>query len=141
MKSFGRGLLFVLALAYGSGQAFALDDELKVGQVIFQQQCAVCHGMIGEGDGLLAELFKNKPRALSQLSKENGGEYPFDLVYRTLKATDPDPAHGAPEMPVWGNYFKVEKALSDPSMDNVEAMIAIGRLLSVIYYIETLQKE
>ncbi len=141
MKRFTGGILFAMALTLGTGQALAIDDELKVGQLIFQQQCAVCHGMTGEGDGLIAGLFKKKPRALSQLSKENGGEYPFELVYRTLKATEADPAHGAPQMPVWGSYFMVEKALEDPSIDNTEAMIAIGRLLSVVYYIETLQEE
>jgi mono/diheme cytochrome c family protein len=141
MKRFIGGMLFLLTLALGAGQVLALDDELKLGQAIFQQYCAACHGATGEGDGPLANLFKVKPRALSQLSKENDGEYPFELVYRTLKATEPDPAHGAPAMPVWGNYFMVEQALSDPSIDNSKALIAVGRLLSVVYYIETLQEE
>ena len=138
---FCRGMLFSLFLGIGFGQAQALDEELKLGRAIFQQYCAACHGVMAEGDGPLANLFKVKPRALSLLSRENDGEYPLELVYQTLKVTKPDPAHGAPAMPVWGNYFMVEQALSDPSIDNSEALIAVGRLLSVVYYIETLQEE
>ena len=120
--------------------AYALDDELKIGQEIYQQNCALCHGPEGNGDGEIGLLFKLKPKALSQLSKENGGQYPFELVYQTLKATKPVQGHGT-AMPVWGSYFRVEKALNDPSMANDEAMIVVGRLLSLIYYIETLQEK
>ena len=132
-------VLFGLAVTHAH-PAYALDDELKVGQDIFQQNCAMCHGPEGNGDGEIAVLFKLKPKALSQLSKENGGEYPFELVYQTLKATKAVQGHGT-EMPVWGGYFQVERALNDPSMENDEAMAAIGRLLSVVYYIETLQEK
>ncbi|MEC9343282.1 MAG: cytochrome c [Pseudomonadota bacterium] len=133
-------MLFGLLLAH-SPLAHAMDEELAVGQRIFEQNCASCHGPAGDGDGEISVLFKEKPRALSQLAKENGGEYPFELVYQTLKATRPVQGHGVSAMPVWGNYFEVEKALGDRSMDDEAALIAVGKLLSVVYYIETLQDE
>lgn len=134
------GLLALFGLVLTSPlPAYALDDELKIGQEIFQQYCAICHGPEGNGDGEIGLLFKLKPKALSQLSKENGGEYPFEMVYQTLKATKPVQGHGT-GMPVWGGYFQVEKALNDPSMDDDDALAAIGKMLSVIYYIETLQE-
>ena len=127
-------------LGVGGKQALALDEELKIGKEIFQQRCASCHGVDGSGDGQIAGLFKVKPKKLSMLSKENGGEYPFDLVYRTLKATKDIQGHGQTAMPVWGDFFEVERALDDPEMDIEDAYAAVGKLLSVIYYIETLQE-
>ena len=130
----------LLGLAMGSipNYGHALDDELKAGQEIFEGHCAVCHGIAGNGDGDIAELFKVKPKALSQLSKENGGEFPFERIYQTLKATKDVKGHGRTAMPVWGDYFRVE-VLDDPSVDEDESFAALGKMLSVIYYIETLQ--
>jgi len=129
-----------LAMASIPSYGLALDDELKAGQEIFEGHCAVCHGKTGNGDGDIAELFKVKPKALSQLSKENGGEFPFERIYQTLKATKEVKGHGRTAMPVWGDYFRVE-VLDDRSVDEEEAFVALGKMLSVIYYIETLQTE
>ena len=131
----------ILVLALTSGPALALDDELKVGEQIYGQFCAVCHGEAGKGDGMMSDLFKVKPRDLSKLTAENGGEYPFELVYGTLKATEKVPGHGATAMPVWGDFFMVERALEDKSMKDDAAYAAIGKMLSVVYYIETLQEK
>lgn len=132
--------LFILCFISSPIHGYALDDELKVGHEIFLQQCAGCHGPEGKGDGEIAELFKEKPKALSKLSSENGGEYPFELVYQTLKATEQVKGHGPTAMPIWGYYFNVE-VLDDPEVDEKEAFITLGKMLSVIYYIETLQEE
>lgn len=120
--------------------ANALDDELKLGKVVFQELCASCHGEQGNGDGVIADLFKVKPKAISQLSKENGGVYPFERVYQTLKATQKVKGHGDTAMPLWGDYFQVG-VLDDPTADETQSFIALGKLLSVIYYIETLQEK
>ncbi len=129
-----------LGCALAPASANALDDELKLGQTVFQELCASCHGEQGNGDGVIADLFKVKPKALSQLSKENGGVYPFELVYQTLKATRKTKAHGDTAMPVWGDYFQVG-VLDDPTADETQSFIALGKLLSVIYYVETLQEK
>ena len=131
--------LFTLALA--NQPAFALDDELKVGQQIYERRCAACHGETGKGDGIMSDLFKVRPTVLSQLSKENDGEYPFERVYQTLKATEELPGHGPTAMPVWGDFFMVEHALRDTVMSEAEAYAVIGKMLSLVYYIETLQEE
>ena len=140
-----NSLIVAISIAIASQllpiQAHALDDELKVGQAIFLVKCASCHGAEGKGDGEIADLFKVRPRSLSQLSRENGGEFPFDLVYQTLKATSKVKGHGETAMPVWGDYFMAEEVLDDPDIDERESFIALGRMLSVVYYIETLQEE
>ncbi len=134
--------IVLVGLAIGGipDHGYALDDELKAGQEIFEGNCAVCHGITGNGDGDIADLFKVRPKALSQLSKENGGEFPFERIYQTLKATKEVKGHGRTAMPVWGDYFRVE-VLDDPNVDEEESFIALGKMLSVIYYIETLQTE
>ena len=140
-KSVFAFVFVALVFLFSPHQAIALDDELKIGRAIFVQMCSNCHGMEGDGDGEIADLFKVKPRALSQLSKDNGGEYPFDLVYRTLKATSKVKGHGDTAMPIWGDFFMAEEILNDPSIDEKESFIILGKMLSVIYYIETLQEE
>lgn len=139
-KNLTTAMLFTLSFIMSPVQSYALDDELKVGQDIFLQQCAGCHGPQGNGDGEIAELFKVKPGALSKLSSENGGEFPFELVYQTLKATEKVKGHGQTAMPIWGYYFNVE-VLTDPGVEEREAFITLGKMLSVIYYIETLQEK
>jgi hypothetical protein len=43
----------------------AMDEEfIKRGQIIFNRTCAVCHGMIGDGSGLVGKRLLVKPTSL-----------------------------------------------------------------------------
>ncbi len=48
----------------------------------FRNSCASCHGVDGKGAGFLTRLFRGiDPGDLSQLAKNNDGDFPFDRVF------------------------------------------------------------
>jgi len=68
--------LAFIALA-GPGNAQKVD----FGAAAFMENCAVCHGPMGAGDGPVAELFASTPMNLQLLAENNGGAFPFSEVY------------------------------------------------------------
>lgn len=138
-----KSIFFVAASAVTSlalgGQATAQDLEL--GREIYNDRCAVCHGETGAGDGMVGELFAQKPGDLRMLAKENGGVYPIGEVYQSIDGRRDIAGHGRSEMPVWGTYFMVE-AIEDPTINEKNSrMVTEGRILSVVYYLQSIQAE
>lgn len=119
----------------------ASAQEMSRGQEIYMERCAACHGAEGKGDGLVGELFRQKPKDLALLAKENGGTFPTDRVYQSIDGRARIAAHGDTNMPVWGEYFMVE-ALADQRIDPKAARdVVAGRIYAVIHYLETLQSK
>jgi hypothetical protein len=48
----------------------------------FDTLCAPCHGTTGTGEG--RDLTEANPPNITQLSRRNGGKFPFDEVYRNV---------------------------------------------------------
>lgn len=115
-------------------------EPLYYGGVLFKENCAVCHGETGAGDGLVAELFRQRPKDLRGLAKENGGVFPFDEVYAAIDGRTPIAGHGESQMPVWGNVLLAE-ALPKTVHPGIEAEeIVEGRILMLVYHIQGLQE-
>lgn len=126
--------LYLLVPSWGLAQ-----DEL-IGKMIYDDRCAVCHGEGGAGDGLVAELFDQKPKNLSNLASLNNGVFPFESVYQGIDGRREVRAHGYSRMPIWGDFF-MEQALTDKGHHPRDARaMAEGRILAVVYYLQTLQK-
>ena len=68
----------------------------------------MCHGTQARGDGWLAEFLIQRPPALTQLKKNNGGNFPRELVARAIDGRTAIRLHGPSEMPVWGTIYKSE---------------------------------
>ncbi len=91
--------------------AVAVPDDLseatsmRRGQQIYLAQCAVCHGIQGDGDGFLAAGFDVKPRDFT------GGIYKFRSTgngdYPLLKDIERVVRDGVPgtTMPAWGQFL------------------------------------
>ncbi|WP_294613138.1 c-type cytochrome [Roseovarius sp.] len=135
----GAALSAILATATGG-----LAQDV-IGKDEFQQRCAACHGMDGRGDGVVAGLFATPPKNLTGLSKANAGVFPRERVYNSITGTHKIAGHGSSKMPLWGRYFTDEvrrKGLADPTpMQKAESDIVRGRILSLVYYIESIQAE
>lgn len=128
-----HGLAALAALALSSGVALAQDP----GEVEYMQACAACHGETGVGDGPLAELMTVPMPNLTQLSAANEGEFPMLSVIQIIDGRTGVRGHGYP-MPVWGDRFKAEAA---PGAGEYGAeLIVRGRVLSIAYYLESLQQ-
>ena len=124
--------------------ASAVAQE-QIGKQEFDQRCAVCHGADGRGDGPMAESFTTMPANLTVLSKNNGGVYPFSQVYEAIDGRRKIAAHGTSQMPLWGRYFMDtvrQEGMQDPTpLEEQESKIVQGRILSLVYYLYTLQAE
>src|SRR6202795_4484808 len=76
------------------------------GAKIFRHYCATCHGTDGRGHGPASVALKHAVPDLTQISKRNGGTFPFKLVKEVISGKDSKPlAHGNREMPIWGPIF------------------------------------
>ena len=102
------------------------------GGELYRTYCATCHGTAAKGDGPLASSMRRRPADLTEIAKRNGGEYPTELVFRTIDGRKPVRGHGGPDMPVWGDAF--ERSRDGGDTERVRKMIQ-----SLVDYLETIQ--
>lgn len=117
------------------------DPTVTLGKMEFQNHCAVCHGLDGKGDGPMAGLLNQPPADLTQIAKNNDGKFPVLDVYQAIDGRRGLRAHGTTDMPIWGNRYRVmaEESLV-PHEINYEQVVH-GRILSLVYYIQSLQAD
>lgn len=99
-----RGLLGGALLAVMIGLPGAAQD-LSEGERLFQHRCASCHGLDADGAGPMAPVLLLQPTDLTQLRRENDGEFPLARVIWRIDGRDPLVSHGSP-MPVYGDFFE-----------------------------------
>lgn len=98
------------------GQERAPDTAAAVdGQRYFRTYCSSCHGRSATGDGPLAKDLKVAPADLTKLSERNGGEFPFEMVIRTIDHGRSVRGHGTQDMPAWGDAFQMTSESKDQS--------------------------
>lgn len=115
-----------------AAQAETEMRQRVTGGEVFRTYCATCHGPSGRGDGPLASSMRRRPADLAEIAKRNGGEYPSEIVFRTIDGKTPVRGHGGPDMPVWGDAFA-------RSHDGGDASIVKERIDSLVDFIRTLQ--
>ena len=129
------GLIFLLSLP----SPLVTAQEMEViagGELEYQNHCAVCHGVDAKGEGFMSKFLTLKPADLTQLSRRNGGKFPFWQVYRTIDGRDEVRAHGLSQMPVCGPRFRAESGGNDPGAKAQSA----GRVLSLVFYLQHVQE-
>lgn len=108
----------------------------------FMNNCAVCHGQSGKGDGRMAEVLKVAPSDLTVLSEKNGGIFPYDRVYAVIDGREAVKGHGDRNMPIWGKAFIDKMAESSEyyfhGTDDVEVYTR-ARILRLIDYLSRIQ--
>ena len=128
------------ALLFSGLTGLAIAEE-SIGQQEYNASCAVCHGVDGKGDGAFGEFLKSGAPSLTTLSKNNGGVFPFEKVYKVIDGRTAK-GHGTREMPVWGAAYTAEsvKARGPFFGEWYGEEIARGRILALIDYISSLQE-
>jgi len=104
-------------------------DTQNLGKLDYMNNCAVCHGTEGKGDGPFVEQLTKRPYNLTLLSKKNGGSFPETAVYNIIDGRRTADFHGQ-EMPVWGERFSDIEG-------NEEAIDK--RISEIIIYLESIQ--
>ena len=140
MKSFFLKIITIIVSATFMGSAFAQAKGQKVdfGKREFEANCASCHGVSGKGDGPLREWLTKSPPDLTMETKNNGGVFPMERLYKVIEGAEAT-AHGGRDMPVWGRDYKIQAA--EYYMDvpyDPEAYVR-ARMLSLLEYINRLQ--
>jgi len=128
---------FILVPSVASAQ------QINIGQLEYESNCAVCHGVSGKGDGPLAGMITEMVSDLTTLAENNDGVFPFNAVYETIDGRRMVTAHGTRDMPAWGYEYN-DKAV-DYYTDyrapyDVESFIR-GRVLALTTYIYELQAD
>lgn len=124
-------LLMAPAMAAAQEPAAAAVQSTP-GAEVYRTYCVACHGDAARGDGPLAASMSRKPANLTEIAKRNGGEFPSDLVFRTIDGRQPVRGHGGPDMPAWGDAFVRSREAGDA--ERVHKVIQ-----SLVDYIESLQ--
>jgi mono/diheme cytochrome c family protein len=106
------------------------------GEALYRRYCASCHGLNGEGDGVVAEVMTLTPTNLTTLAQKAGGKYDLRQTMSAIDGGRTIRAHGESAMPVWGEVF--EEELKDAAHAKRTALLQVR---AIAEYIRTLQKE
>lgn len=123
------GVIGVSIGLLGMGEALAQDKFF--GEYEYQTSCAVCHGVNARGDGPMAGQVSPKPADLTVLSKNNGGVFPYERVFKMIDGRGALAAHGSGQMPIWGDRYSLE----------VKQPIVRARILELVYYLRDIQTQ
>lgn len=127
-----RAVLTLLTFCAGTALADAYD-----GGELYAMNCANCHGVYGEGDGIVTPDLSTVMLDLRYLSERNGGAFPTDFVTDIVDGREVRAAHGPAGMPVWGAEFTKGEGLGEAAQARVtEKIAAIVRFLESIQIIE-----
>jgi mono/diheme cytochrome c family protein len=137
--SYRRALLTLLFLAGGTGLSLAQEEQILArGQFHYQRYCSVCHGEQGKGQGPLAEYLKLTPADLTQISKQNGGQFPFWRVYRIIDGREEVRGHGTRAMPLWGDEIRTDEHQALPQFQDD---LVAGRIWQMLVYLASIQEK
>lgn len=131
-----KRLMTFLAIILAATTFGAMAED-NTGEYEYMVACANCHGDGGHGDGPLAGLLTVEVPDLTQISANHDGVFPFLDTMMIVDGRTGVRGHGS-NMPVWGDRFERD-ALKDVGVYGAE-LIARGRLMSLVEYLEAIQQ-
>ncbi|MDU8912819.1 cytochrome c [Aestuariicoccus sp. MJ-SS9] len=128
-----RHLAILLAAAVA---ACAPVPETDLGARFFAENCALCHGRAGQGDGTLAEDLPVAVPDLTTLAARNGGDFPEAAVMAQIHGYPG--RHHSSVMPEFGPRMAGRVAeWTAPSGKVIATPVA---LLELVDYLKTIQR-
>lgn len=130
----------IVGVGLVTASALAIAAE-NLGKQEYDNNCAVCHGTSGKGNGPYAGIINAHIPDLTTLQKQNKGVFPFNHVYEVIDGRAAVKAHGPRDMPIWGNEYneKAAKYYGDFYRPYDAEGFVRGRVLALINYIYSLQ--
>ena len=126
-------LAAALPLVLASGVTLAASEVNEMQREDFFAYCASCHGPSGHGDGPVAVELKKRPADLTQLAKNNNGNFPYTRVRAVIDGRGQALGiHGPADMPVWGERFRQE-GKNDTQVR--------GKILNIVDYLVSIQEK
>ncbi len=141
------GMTLSLALILFMSSNVSAEED-TIGADEYRMSCLSCHGVGGHGDGPVAKYLNVKPADLTQLSKKSHsqypnlkpGEFPFLKVYQMIDGRADVTVHGDRAMPIWGNRYLAQEGKSPRGYEGEYEKVVRGRILELVYYIQSLQE-
>ena len=124
------GLLLAAASSAGASD-LTQATHVAQGRAIYQQYCASCHGVKGEGNGPMARVLNSPPTNLRLLSERYGNPLPAKAIAQYIDGRVDVKAHGPRDMPVWGKRFY---PVARGSESEIKAMI-----FDLVAYLQSIQ--
>lgn len=141
MKRVTVGMALLWAAMIGTPANGLAKDKVDVGKREYEANCAVCHGIKGEGDGPYTGLTEQRALNLTLLAKNNGGVFPLAWVYEVIEGERDVQAHGPRDMPIWGWEYKIELAERYGGIPFDAEFYVRARILALAEYIYRLQQK
>jgi mono/diheme cytochrome c family protein len=126
-------LFFVFSLAARAEES----STAQRGHNLYEQYCMDCHGMKGQGDGVLAEDLKVAPADLTTIALRRKGVFPDPEIREIIDGRRRVRAHGPLNMPLWGRAFGMGVA-SAGGQTEAETRDKINGLVD---YLKSIQKK
>jgi hypothetical protein len=112
-------------------------NQAVVGKGEYLTNCASCHGTTGTGGGPVAASLNIKVTDLTQLAKNNAGEFPSARVYTVIDGRDEVQGHGSRDMPVWGDDYLAKTSRDEPIANREESVSK--RIHALVDYLKAIQ--
>lgn len=121
---------------------FTFAADTSIGRHEYEQNCAICHGVAGDGKGWLSENLKRPVPSLRTLKKANAGSFPVEQVYRLIDGRNEIAEHGPRQMPFWGQAYstRTQRGLGPNHEAVIDDEIVRAKILALIEYISQLQE-
>ncbi|TCS61857.1 c-type cytochrome [Primorskyibacter sedentarius] len=133
----GRAIVagFIAAL----GVAGCMTAEMPVasdGRALFVENCAVCHGNDGRGNGPMARAMTKAPKDLTLIEVRNGGSFPRAKVLSTI---DGYTRLDMPNMPEFGALLEGDEIPFDSGDGKMTP--TPRKLVALVEYLESIQAQ
>jgi mono/diheme cytochrome c family protein len=137
MRWMASGLGLAVAVGLRSFAAAGPDPPPEpratpVGEGLYREHCASCHGLSGKGDGLKSTRTEVAPPDLTRIARRNRGKFPFDRVVRIVDGREIVKGHGGAGMPIWADAL----LRADERYDQARVK---ERIREIVRYLESIQ--
>jgi mono/diheme cytochrome c family protein len=112
------------------------QTRVDFGKREYDNNCAVCHGKAGKGDGPYVDLLKRTAPDLTVMARRNGGIFPVAYAYEVIDGSAGS-GHGTRDMPVWGQDYLVQA--ESVTETYYAATYVRSRILALVEYLNRIQ--
>ena len=106
------------------------------GRAIYLENCSVCHGVLGRGDGAMAGDLSKAPADLTTIALRSGGSFPRAAILSTIDGYAKS-GRGTHAMPEFGAVLEGDLIPFD-SGDGIQTPTP-RRLVALVEYLESIQ--
>ena len=133
-----KTLIVPLALVALAACKPAEMPQPRDGRALYDANCAICHGVSGQGDGPAASGLDPQPADLTSITRRSGGDFPVAQVLSTIDGYTRAPVAGV-NMPEFGLLLQGDLVPVDTG-DGVLSPVP-RPLAALLAYLQAIQAE